>query len=249
MALESGEIIRAINKGDMPLTLTYGSRDYVLHPDREAAIPFDCMVSYFGDPRAMSTIRSVRDTFGIVTWIPDRDTEVRRLRVKWGIYAGDARLIQLNIPVEFYDFDGQRIETVVDDPLGERINIQPQTVSEVSLLHSQVVALQARLDQVEAANRPGASPVDAEIEDSAFDGNETLPTSSLEDQAVAHFAHPAGTSPVSPTRDASDIPVDSSQSDYQGGVAAQSHSVTDETGNTVKLQYTAEDLARMRDEA
>ena len=242
--MESGEIVRAINKGNMPLTMTYASRDYVLHPDREAAVPFDTMVLYFGDPRAMAQIRSIKDSFGIVTWIPDRDTEVRRLRVKWGIQGGDSRDVLLSIPVEFYDFEGNRIETVVDDPRGDRINLQPQTVSEVDLLKQQIVVLQARQDQMEAANRP--TPVDEEIAHSAAD----LPDTSLEEQAVAHFAtQPHLSTPVSSTPSASDIPEDTSTSNFTGAESASASPMTDLTGNPVKLRYTPEELAAIREQA
>lgn len=235
--MESGEIVRALNNGTMPLTLTYSSRDYVLHPDREVAIPFDCMVSYFGDPRARKEIYSTRDSFGIVTWIPDRDTEVRRLRVKWGLYNGDARFIPLQIPVTFMDFEGNRIQTVVDDPMGDSVNTQPQTVSEVSLLTSQLIALQARLDQVEANSRPVITPVDSAINESSNDPAATFP--SLTDQAAAVYTDTT-TNAAAPS--AADIPVDDSTSTRSGNVSAQAMTMTDTTGNKVKLMFDPDNL-------
>jgi hypothetical protein len=230
MSLESGEIVRAINHGTQPVTLTYGGRDYVVHPNKESAVPFDAMVLWFGDPRSMNIIRSYKDSHDIYTWVPDRETEVRRLRIKWGITTGPTNTIPLHIPIRFSEFDGTPIITVVDDPDGDNINVMPQTVTEVELLRNQIVALTSRLDQQEAAMRP--SPVDDEI--AASVGEHDIATQ------ISQAAHPS--QPVTASATDADIPYDDSTTQHTGAESATASPV-DTTGNKINLSYSPETLA------
>src|SRR5579863_6081202 len=243
MPLESGEIVRANNQGTQPITLTYGGRDYVVHPYKESAVPFDAMVLWFGDPRAMNTIRSYKDSHDIYTWVPDRDTEVRRLRIKWGITDGPTWDIPINVPITFSEFDGTPIRTVVDDPRGDHINEQPQTVSEVQLLREQILRLTSRLDQQEAAMRP--SPVDDEIAASA---GEDIATQIAR---ASHPSHPSqsATSTTAGSATDSDIPYDDSSTQFTGAESATAAPVRDATGNDIKLSYDSAKLAALRDRA
>lgn len=249
--MESGDIVRALNKSQQAITLRHGSRDYVMHPFKETAIPFDCMVLYFGDPRATKVIRSVKDSFGIVTWIPDRESEVRRLRVKWGVVKGDARQVftsdsETQLPdVQFMDFDGNTIITVVKDPFGEHVETATQTVSEVELLREQVIRQGAMIDQLVASSRP--TPVDDEITASGLetDGPEVAPPATpFEQQAVEAFA-----ASDAPPGTLADIPEDDGSPNYRTSEALRATPVTDLTGNNVHLSDEAAELARLRDEA
>jgi hypothetical protein len=117
-------------------------------------MPFDAIKVYTGDPRATNNIRTSRDSLGIVSFLPDRATEVRRLRLLYsapfGEYmrASDVGGIFVHTPdpsdtalatkyawdgvriplVEVYNIRGERIFTVLDDPEGT-LNI-PVTVTQ-----------------------------------------------------------------------------------------------------------------------
>jgi len=56
-------------------------------------MPAACAFSWFGDPRSTAQMGTVRDQKGIVGFIPDRDTERRRLRVKYDNQFGDENVI------------------------------------------------------------------------------------------------------------------------------------------------------------
>ena len=126
------------------LRLAWNSRKYDLAPNGgECYIPFDCVKLYFGDPRTTEQMRTLRDSIGIVSFLPDRPTEVRRLRLLYaapfgeylnnedlgGIYTvnptdamevgKNAAFEGVHVPkVEVYNMQGERIYTVLDDPQG-----------------------------------------------------------------------------------------------------------------------------------
>lgn len=166
--LQSGDIVRIVNKDTRPVTITSGGRSYTLPVGKETAIPFDAMTLWFGDPRADKDMKAYRDEQGIATWIPDRASEVRRLRIKWGIHFGDASVVyDLNAEtqpplVEIYDLAGERIYSVIDDPLGENVVESRQSVAEQNDLLATIQRQQRQIDQLlEAAGLDrGAIPHD-----------------------------------------------------------------------------------------
>jgi len=142
---ELGETLRVINTSPTDTyRFAWNSRQYVLPPSASEFMPFDAVKVYTGDPRATNNVRTSRDSIGIVSFLPDRATEVRRLRLLYaapfGEYmrAGDVGGIFVNtttanadslaskfawegvrIPqVEVYNIRNERIWTVLDDPEG-----------------------------------------------------------------------------------------------------------------------------------
>jgi hypothetical protein len=141
---ELGETLKVVNVGAQTLRFAWNSRQYVIPPGGADFMPFDAVKVYVGDPRATNNVRTSRDSLGIVSFLPDRATEVRRLRLLYaapfGEYmrASDVGGIFVSAPVEsapdpgqvyawdgvhvpqveVYNIRGERIYTVLDDPEG-----------------------------------------------------------------------------------------------------------------------------------
>lgn len=143
---ELGETLRVVNVSPSDTyRFAWNSRQYVIPPSGQEYMPFDAVKVYTGDPRATNVVRTSRDSIGIVSFLPDRATEVRRLRLLYaapfGEYmrASDVGGIFVNsqpdisnetlatrfawegvrIPqVEVFNIRGEKIWTVLDDPEG-----------------------------------------------------------------------------------------------------------------------------------
>lgn len=143
--VELGETLKVVNVGPVDLNLRWNSRQYYAAANGgETYMPFDGVKLYFGDPRASAVMQTLKDTIGIVEFLSDRATEVRRLRLLYAapfgeylpdaadagsifarkpqgvFYPGENRAFQgMMIPhVEVYNIAGDRIYTVLDDPEG-----------------------------------------------------------------------------------------------------------------------------------
>jgi hypothetical protein len=143
---EIGETLRVTNISTLDTyRFAWNSRQYVIPPTSSEFMPFDAVKVYTGDPRATNNVRTSRDSIGIVSFLPDRATEVRRLRLLYaapfgeymrasdvgGIFVNSHPTIPneelaskfawegVRIPqIEVYNIRGDRIFTVLDDPEG-----------------------------------------------------------------------------------------------------------------------------------
>lgn len=129
-ALDVGDVIRAVNRGETTVAIAWNNRPYKLEPGKDQFIPFEAACLWFGDPRSTNSIQSVRNDQGIVAFVPDRESEVRRLRVKYGNIGGDERFVQEKPTIELYDLEGNQIVTPLEDPLGETVNVATPTVAD-----------------------------------------------------------------------------------------------------------------------
>lgn len=141
-----GDIVRVVNKGDAPFTIGWDSRQYKLEPGADSFVPFEAACLWFGDPRSTNSIQSATNQHGLVSFIPDRDSEVRRLRVKYGNIGGDERFIDPAPDVEVYDLSGEVIVTVLNDPEGENVTLAAPTVVDQSNLMATIQRQQAQID-------------------------------------------------------------------------------------------------------
>jgi hypothetical protein len=148
VALADNDIVRVVNRGDAPYTIMYDSKPYKLMPGEDSFIPFSAACVWFGDPRSTGQIGAVQNERGIRSYIPDRDTEVRRLRAKYDNQFGDESTIIRHPVVEVYAVTGERITTVLDDPSGESVNVATQTVTEQGNMVALIQAQQAQIDQL-----------------------------------------------------------------------------------------------------
>src|SRR5271154_5737592 len=87
--VELAETMRVLNKGSQTLRLRWDSRTYDIAPGKDSYMPFDCVKLYFGDPRCTALMQSVTDTRGLVSFVGDRATEVRRLRLLYNAPFGE----------------------------------------------------------------------------------------------------------------------------------------------------------------
>lgn len=180
-----------------PFTVEWDSRKHNLQPGRDSFIPFEAAASFFGDPRSGERIVSIINERGQVGFIPDRATEVRRLRTKYDNMFGDETVIENYPIVEVYDLqENERIITVLDDPKGDTVRIAERTVTQdnelVDIVHAQQKTINeqnkqlVRLAEQVGINLDGSSadtpaPTSSPVPDDApFDGSEFPP----EDDAV-----------------------------------------------------------------
>jgi hypothetical protein len=125
-----GDILRVENVGTKIFRGMWDQIDYVIPPFGEDFLPFEAVKLFFGDPRSTDKVRSVHDVRGIVGFLPDRASEVRRLRLLYdhgfGDYTGkegaevvwDAdKIPHMNVTT----LKGERIWTVLDDPVGTTV--------------------------------------------------------------------------------------------------------------------------------
>jgi hypothetical protein len=147
------EFVRCVNHTDKPEYFTWAARDYQVKPNSEAFVPFQAMCTRFGHPQS-----------GMVTagQIPARDYELRRLEGQFGVSSFDARaegksileLMQEKCPnVEFYQLDGTRIITVMDDPEGELAlrNYDEGTPNDPATLQAMVIRLREQQNYLQQA--------------------------------------------------------------------------------------------------
>lgn len=114
-------LVKAVNNDDVPMLVKWDSSVYKLEPGVETYLPPAAAWNWFGDPRSTDSIQAVKDAKGIVNYIGDRATEVRRLRVKYGagISGDEANFEGVNIPdVDLFTADNEKITTVLQDPYG-----------------------------------------------------------------------------------------------------------------------------------
>lgn len=146
--LTDTSLVRVVNKGEKPYTIMYDSISYVLQPGKDTWVPFPAVALWFGDPRSAGTLASIVDERGVRTYVPDRETEVRRLRVKYGNAFGDESVVTGYPDVELYDMDNDRVMSVLDDPTGENVMPAQSTVADQSNLMTIIQRQQAQIDQL-----------------------------------------------------------------------------------------------------
>lgn len=185
----SGDIVRVTNRSDVPMAKAFNGKSYVLHPDKETAVPFDAICLWFGDPRSDDLIRNRMNDRGIVTYIPDRASEVRRLRLYWGLPFGDETSFEggWTPTVDVFTLEGAPLPIVLNDPSGTSITPVTQTAGERDELTNMVLKLQrelAAMQQMMAGQE--TNPVQEAITDGIepyIDNSRDIP----EDDSSSHY--------------------------------------------------------------
>lgn len=137
--------VYVIWKGTNPKTEMFNSRRYVLKPDEKTPVPFEAVCLWYGDPRSAANVSAIRnDVDETVTFVPDRDSEIRRLTARYG---GDDNV---RFPdVEVVDLNGKSLFSVVEDPEGEHVLPAVSTRSESAAKDRKIASLEARLERME----------------------------------------------------------------------------------------------------
>lgn len=164
--VDLGDTVQVENLNAQPLLLTYDSRRYVIQPGERRPVPFEAAKVWFGDPRAAGDVVSKRDEVGRVQWIPDRKSEVRRLRVLYNVHPEQERARnstykamwgdETQLPpdalprVAVYDYEGNEIHMVAHDPEGRSVIPVQQTLSDDDQLRSLIAKQDAAIKQLQA---------------------------------------------------------------------------------------------------
>lgn len=139
-----GDQVYVVNQDPHPWTFKWGGKKYVLEPEKKTPVPFEAMVLWAGDPRSSDSMRSFREG-AAVSFIPDRDSELRRLTVKYG---GDNDAVYPKL--SFYDLDDNPITTVIDDPEGKEVLTANVTIMQNEEQAEKIKALEDKLARVMA---------------------------------------------------------------------------------------------------
>lgn len=145
------ELMEDGNEGYPEITLGWDNREYMIQRGRKVIVPFEAMVLRFGDPRAGTNITSIKSAGGNVTgWIPDRLSEVARLRLLWGAHADKyPRFDDIDTPnVMVYDLTNEPVATVISDPEGKDSIPVTQTESDRDAILALMERQQAQIDQL-----------------------------------------------------------------------------------------------------
>lgn len=166
-----GDTCKAVNRESYPITVGWGNISYVLQPNKEAFVPAEAIINFFGDPRSMTNMQRQEEANGQSSWIPDRQTELRRVKIKWqamNMSGGEDELITPNVDV--YTLEGQPVPTVAKDPTGEAVNPAARTLAAEIDRDKLIDRMQAQLDelirerniqgQIEPITNESAIPVD-----------------------------------------------------------------------------------------
>ena len=156
---EPSDVVVVTNNESLPFTIKYNKREYKLTPGHPVFLPFEAACLWFGDPRSQGNIQSYTGTDGLVAFVPDRATEVRRLRMKWGMIYGPETTFegyrdahgkqgdQVHIPdVSVATPDGEKLWMVVEDPAGNHVEAATLTVSDTGDLLAQLRRQQAQIN-------------------------------------------------------------------------------------------------------
>lgn len=147
------ELLDVEGNADYPqITLGWANKEYVILRGKKAIVPFEAMCNRFGDPRSGTIITPIREPGGDATgWIPDRKSEVARLRLLWGAHADNyPSFDDITVPLVWVtDLQSQeQILTVVDDPQGDSVNAVLQTESDRSALLDMLDRQQRQIDEL-----------------------------------------------------------------------------------------------------
>lgn len=200
--------VRVHNIGPKRLLLDYASNRYVIEPDATAIVPYFAACYWFGDPRSRNVGEKQSTQY--------RSNEIARLSVLYGllddpfwdefgdglsttpIHVDNNRTIESepyvngrhpNLPsVQVTDLaDDEKIWTVIEDPIGNKLAPASNAEAETRSLADQVASMQRQIASLsqELANRdpalaesvaaaapslPTASTIDTDLITAALDG-------------------------------------------------------------------------------
>lgn len=142
-----GTMVYVTNRGTDKRTFMYANRNYVLEPNKKIPVPFEAAALWFGDPRSSETIAAIRDdNNNVQTWVPDRDSELRRLQVRYG--GEDNARLPDDIVIE--TMEGDELYSAAQDPDGEHVTPIQTSVSEAQAKDAKIASLEERLARMEA---------------------------------------------------------------------------------------------------
>lgn len=181
-------MVKVVNVGDQTFTDMFESSPFSLEPGEEQFVQFEAASLWFGNPELMDVGPRQRARF----------ETYKRLRSRYGAFDDDVedpetgRMTHIsaderweaNKPrVEVYTLQGERLWTVVDDPLGEHVNPAAISSAENNLVLNRLQALEeetrilrSALESAKASGYEVPSDIDVAGQD-AVDDQPTGPIS------------------------------------------------------------------------
>ena len=174
-------MVKVTNNSSEPLELHENHNVYILEVGTPQFIPYSAVVAHFGDPLAIDI--SAEEAF--------RRAELERMKVRWGLYHhGDIRRDFPDIICE--DIDGNRLWTVIEDPIGE--NAKPPTPATEVASSNEAIAIQQReiqrlQAQVAAMQNATSETGDEELLDAAPEEFPVVPPVEGQETEVVDVEH------------------------------------------------------------
>jgi hypothetical protein len=166
--------LRVRNIDSSPITIGWGNVYITIEPGEQKLASLDHVINYFGDPRAIENTQNIKHDSGVVGFIPDRKSEVRRLQCKWGnTFAQDESHIY-GPAVEVYTLDGDRVWTVMEDPDGHHASPTLMANEHQLSLEAQINRMQSQLDMMIRLQQAGEETIEP-AEEPMPDDEEWLP--------------------------------------------------------------------------
>lgn len=182
MSFFPGDFLLVKNVGDEPVELAWNSRITTVEPGQEKPVRSEAVVLAAGDPRAVAVMQSLKLDADTVVFIPDRPSEVRRLRQLYGQYAGDERVIDQDLvpQLEVHSDDGEELYTVLNDPEGTQSAPKSDTSTTTSQELLALIERQQRqinLLKDQAGLAPDEATTEADLPDDDSDEASPAPKS------------------------------------------------------------------------
>ena len=133
------------------LTFGWNNKEFTILRGKKMLIPFEAACIRFGDPRSGDKVASIREPGGETTgWIPDRKSEVARVRLLWGAHADNyPRFDDISIPLVYVtDMELEPVTMVTDDPEGNSVTPVLQTADDRDALLAMLDRQQAQIDKM-----------------------------------------------------------------------------------------------------
>lgn len=107
-------LCRIVNEGDKPFTSKWEGNVFTIRPGSEIMVTQDAANRWTGNPTTVNDGK-----------VNARREEYNRLRVLYGAYENDEKWEANHPRLAVYDLDGNRINTVIDDPEGTALTPAP----------------------------------------------------------------------------------------------------------------------------
>lgn len=135
--MELADIVRVKNTGNETWTDKFNNQRFVADPGREVIVPFAALCLWLGNPDA-------RDK---PSGQAQRRHEYNRLLIRYG---GSENVAHAKFPtLEAFDFDGNKIITVLDDPDGKGVHEASSTLEEKELLQAKIDEMSRQMTQMQ----------------------------------------------------------------------------------------------------
>lgn len=161
MALGPGDFLKVTYEGrnvrrkdgdefddETPYTFMWDSRPYRAEVGKETFVPFEAVAVALGDPRSSGSVASIRDEAGNVSFVVDRETELRRLKVLYDNELDDDDLPYFAPKFKVTDLEGEEVKTVLDDPAGDSVVVAQTTIMDRDQLMQQIQRQQRLIEQL-----------------------------------------------------------------------------------------------------